>query len=95
MIGDKNVKLTKVDMKRMEKRKRQKETQKEVYSSIGCEYEEGKVRVSTNLPVFIADALIYHAKKDMTEENSRSELLENIIIDWAKKNIPEEILKEK
>ncbi|HBH4034408.1 TPA: hypothetical protein KSL09_003233 [Clostridioides difficile] len=92
MNEDKNIKFTKVDEKRMKKRKKQKEIQKEI-CPIG-EYEEGKVRVSTNLPVSIADALIYYTKTESTKENSRSELLENIIIDWTKENISEELLKE-
>ncbi|MCC0664981.1 MULTISPECIES: hypothetical protein [unclassified Clostridioides] len=92
MNGDKNIKFTKVDEKRMKKRKKQKEIQKEI-CPIG-EYEEGKIRVSTNLPISIADALIYHTKIESIKENSRSELLENIIISWAKENISEELLKE-
>ncbi|MGO0987410.1 hypothetical protein ACTPEW_15870 [Clostridioides difficile] len=92
MNGDKNIKFTKVDEKRMKKRKKQKEIQKEI-CPIG-EYEEGKVRVSTNLPVSIADALIYYTKTESTKVNSRSELLENIILDWTKENISEELLKE-
>lgn len=93
MIGDKNVKLTKTDIKRLEKRKKQKETKEKIYSGID-EYEEGKVRVSTNLSTDIADALIYYTKKETTKENSRSELLENIIISWVKENISEKLLKE-
>ena len=93
MIGDKDVKLTKTDIKRLEKRQKQKETKEKIYSGID-EYEEGKVRVSTNLSTDIADALIYYTKKETTKENSRSELLENIIISWARENILEELLEE-
>ncbi|HDX7086001.1 TPA: hypothetical protein RQA65_003512 [Clostridioides difficile] len=92
MNGDKNIKFTKVDEKRLEKRKKQKEIQKGIY--LMDEYEEGKVRVSTNLPISVADALIYYTKTESAKENSRSELLENIILDWTKENISEELLKE-
>lgn len=49
--------------------------------------EEEKHRVGTTLPQKVADDLIYYTKNENVIFNSRSELLEDIIMDWVEKNL--------
>lgn len=51
------------------------------------ELEDGKHRVGTTLPPKVADDLIYYTKNEHVVYSSRSELLEDIIMEWAEKNI--------
>lgn len=51
------------------------------------ELEDEKHRVGTTLPPKVADDLIYYTKNEHVIYNSRSELLEDIIMEWAEKNI--------
>ena len=51
------------------------------------ELEEEKHRVGTTLPPKVADDLIYYTKNEHVIYNSRSELLEDIIMEWAEKNM--------
>lgn len=51
------------------------------------ESKEEKHRVGTILPSNVADDLIYYTKNEHVVYNSRSELLADIIMEWAEKNI--------